>query len=162
MELFKSKVCTHCHTEKPLTVEFFNKNQHTWYSKCRDCRKSARNRDYNLRGRTSVKIDPTTPERLRRFGLTVEAHRDLLKRQNQQCGICKEPVSEKSPIDHCHETGKVRGILCVKCNNGLGAFRDDDLLLTHAARWVRAPKFRTAWDAFRAGTGQKVKISEKI
>lgn len=130
------KQCTHCGSKKPLTVEFWNKNQHTWYSKCRDCRNASRKKDYHLRGRISETVDKDTPERLRRFGLTVAAHRALLTHQHHTCGICPRAVDEKSPIDHCHETGKVRGILCVKCNNGLGAFQDSRDLVRSAHVWL--------------------------
>jgi Recombination endonuclease VII len=55
------------------------------------------------------------------------------------CAICgKRPARVASlHLDHCHDTGDVRGILCLSCNQGIGQFRDDPDLLEAAARYLR-------------------------
>jgi len=66
------------------------------------------------------------------YGLTSEEYEKILQQQEGKCAICKE-IMDKPCIDHCHQTGKIRGILCVSCNHGLGNFRDSiDSLLTAA------------------------------
>ena len=130
------KTCRTCGTTQPLTTEFWNKNQHTWQSRCRKCRAKARSVDYKRRGRTPQTKDCTTPERLRRFQLTVETHAELLKTQDHKCPICTKAVTDKCPIDHCHDTGRVRGVLCYGCNNGLGAFKDNALNLFKAYSYL--------------------------
>lgn len=61
----------------------------------------------------------------RKFGLSWEEYQDLIKRQNNKCAICALPQENKRlAIDHCHATGDVRGLLCDKCNRGLGLFGD--------------------------------------
>ncbi len=57
------------------------------------------------------------------YGLTLEAYEKLWDSQGGRCGICK-CILEKPQIDHNHKTGKVRGLLCQKCNTGLGLFGD--------------------------------------
>ncbi|GGK67020.1 hypothetical protein Ppa06_23700 [Planomonospora parontospora subsp. parontospora] len=58
-----------------------------------------------------------------RYGIT-EAEADRMHaEQGGLCAICREGEAEH--VDHCHETGRVRGLLCFNCNNGLGHFRDD-------------------------------------
>ena len=54
------------------------------------------------------------------------------------CGICKRPDSSgiKLSVDHCHQTGKVRGLLCGNCNRALGLFRDNINLLTNAVSYL--------------------------
>ena len=53
------------------------------------------------------------------------------------CGICRIELAEADwHVDHCHRTGKVRGILCHKCNIGLGHFNDDPVLFARAAEYV--------------------------
>ena len=59
---------------------------------------------------------------LKKYGLTAETYEKMLENQNDSCAICKEHFSEKiimqrlPSIDHCHTTGKVRGLLCMDCN----------------------------------------------
>ena len=68
---------------------------------------------------------------LRRYGLTHEAYESMLVAQNRVCAICHKPNIEgyALSVDHDHKTGKVRALLCVKCNMALGGVNDDvDLL----------------------------------
>lgn len=62
----------------------------------------------------------------------------MLAEQRNVCAICKLPnVSDKAfAVDHCHKTGQVRGLLCSRCNLGLGLFQDDEETLREAARYV--------------------------
>lgn len=61
-----------------------------------------------------------------RFGMTIEDWNTMFVAQGSACAICREAhASEQWSVDHCHKTGEVRGILCRKCNTGLGAFDDD-------------------------------------
>ena len=73
------------------------------------------------------------------YGLT-KAELDLLLAQNESCAICGTAEwggpHKKPNVDHDHATGKVRGILCASCNNGLGRFRDDPALLQAAITYL--------------------------
>ena len=80
---------------------------------------------------------------MRRYGITLEEYTELLDKQGGVCAICKNPetLSIKGKtvnlsIDHCHETGLVRGLLCRSCNVGLGNFRDDTRLLETAISYL--------------------------
>jgi len=67
------------------------------------------------------------------YGLTEQAYAEMLNQQGGTCAICKvEPGGKRLAIDHCHESGKVRGLLCQECNHGLGKFRDSLSLLERA------------------------------
>jgi hypothetical protein len=61
------------------------------------------------------------------YNITVEQKEALLAAQNNACAICKstETSAKGWHVDHSHKTGVVRGILCHRCNLGLGNFRDD-------------------------------------
>lgn len=67
------------------------------------------------------------------FGLSVEDYDRMLREQGGVCSICggKQDINKKTGqprnlgVDHCHTTKKVRGLLCVNCNRGLGYFSDD-------------------------------------
>ena len=64
--------------------------------------------------------------RERKYGLTTIEYNNILSAQKNECAICSVSfVKEKPNIDHCHKTGRVRGLLCYNCNLGLGKFKDD-------------------------------------
>lgn len=70
---------------------------------------------------------------LNRYGLKVADYEWLLERQNDRCALCHEkPKGGRLYVDHDHTTNKVRGLLCPRCNMGLGAFKDHPELLRAA------------------------------
>ena len=74
--------------------------------------------------------------RLRLFGLTPEAFDAMLEKQGGVCAICGKKRGQMS-VDHNHETGRVRGILCQPCNSGIGMLGDNIVGLEHALRYMR-------------------------
>ena len=70
-----------------------------------------------------------------KYGLTGDSYRLLLSAQGGGCAICRRNEG-KLTVDHCHDTGKVRGILCQRCNTGLGHFRDSPELLREACNYL--------------------------
>jgi hypothetical protein len=73
--------------------------------------------------------------RRRRMGAGADEKADeLLVAQGGKCAICFSP--DPNQLDHCHDTGKIRGVLCVRCNLGLGAFADDPTLLEQAIEYL--------------------------
>jgi hypothetical protein len=72
------------------------------------------------------------------YGLSEQDYWRMLVAQNNACKICKQSFDEKRKphIDHDHQTGKVRGILCPQCNHGLGLFEDNPLFLRAAADYL--------------------------
>ena len=61
---------------------------------------------------------------LRRYGLSLADYDAMLARQGGVCGICKRQSGIRLCVDHCHATGRVRGLLCRSCNAGLGTYKD--------------------------------------
>ncbi len=76
----------------------------------------------------------------KRYGLTLDAHAGLLSKQNYKCALCDQKFdsTKNTHVDHCHKTNKVRGLLCVRCNLGLGVFKDNPDILRKAAVYVEA------------------------
>jgi len=75
------------------------------------------------------------------YGITHEDYERMLEEQGGGCAICGSTTSRRKgrghlSIDHCHQTGKVRGVLCDPCNNGLGRFGDDPELLRGALEYL--------------------------
>lgn len=75
-----------------------------------------------------------------KYGLTLEDIDSLLFSQRCQCSICSKPLVEgKRVIDHDHESGEVRGILCYPCNQALGLLKDNIQSLENAIRYYAYP-----------------------
>ena len=72
--------------------------------------------------------------RRRKYGITAEQFETLQQVQNGKCAICK--TREASHVDHDHSTGRVRGLLCIKCNTGLGMFQDQAEMLDKAKAYL--------------------------
>jgi hypothetical protein len=73
---------------------------------------------------------------LAKYGVTIEWYEKQLLKQNGACAICLRPPKGRLAIDHCHDTGRVRGLLCFDCNSGLGKFADDIVRLHRAAAYL--------------------------
>lgn len=69
-----------------------------------------------------------------RYGITSADVDQMVADQGGRCAICQRP--DPTHLDHDHDNGRVRGVLCVSCNNGLGLFRDDPKRLRMAARYL--------------------------
>src|ERR1700752_5364959 len=71
---------------------------------------------------------------LRKYQVPEETYDRMLEAQDGLCAICLGPPTEKRAlaIDHCHNTGRIRGLLCLRCNTALGKFKDDPEILTRA------------------------------
>lgn len=80
----------------------------------------------------------------REYRISYSEYMDMLKRQDEKCVICggegfkmQDHHKIKLVVDHCHSTGKVRGMLCHNCNRGLGLFQDNVTLLQNAASYLQ-------------------------
>lgn len=75
-----------------------------------------------------------------KFGITPERYEEMLAAQNGVCAICGSDQPGRNStyfhVDHCHDTGTVRGLLCNGCNLGLGHFKDDISRLEKAAKYL--------------------------
>jgi hypothetical protein len=74
-----------------------------------------------------------------RYGLTPEQYAGLMVKQEGRCAICHGecPTGWRLAVDHCHASGKVRGLLCGNCNTALGKFKDSPELLANAIKYLQ-------------------------
>lgn len=107
---------------------------------CKECI-----RRYNGTRYPKIKKRILEGKRVRLYGVTPENYETLFKEQNGLCAICERPPKNRLlDVDHDHKTGKLRGLLCMNCNNGLGRFGDNPELLEKAAAYLQ--KYRVNQD----------------
>lgn len=99
------------------------------YHQCKECK--------NLLKRQDHQNNPHNLWARKQIGLTKEIYTQLLNKYNNKCAICeKAPIKKALAVDHCHETGKIRGLLCDNCNRAIGYLKDDHNLINKAASYV--------------------------
>jgi len=79
-------------------------------------------------------------EFMRLYGITIEEYEAMCEEQQGLCKICNNPESidgRSLAVDHCHNTGAVRGLLCGKCNKALGLLNDNTILMERAIAYLR-------------------------
>lgn len=125
--------CSRCQESKPANTEFFpphNKKLNGLDSWCRVCRSSYRSGINRGKFRNVISDEALLK----------------LKTEITQCVICGS--EEKLVVDHDHNSGEIRGLLCNHCNRGLGHFRDDPMLLEFAAQYLYASNNCPEWDKY--------------
>ncbi len=73
------------------------------------------------------------------YGISKDKWEALFEKQNGKCPICKTELGRdrNTHVDHCHNTGRIRGLLCSHCNTGLGNFFDDKDILLQAVEYLK-------------------------
>lgn len=109
---------------------------------CRVCIECERTRRREAQ-RAKAAADPLYHRRawlMRTYGITVERYIEILDAQGGVCAGCSKPCSVKAflSVDHEHETGEIRGLLCHHCNLAVGYAKDDPELLEALAAYLRA------------------------
>ncbi|GAA2209316.1 hypothetical protein GCM10009850_047740 [Nonomuraea monospora] len=137
-----TKQCTRCGETKPRT-EFYEtgKSEGKLKSWCKACC-AEMSRKWTENNSEHVKKYRRQVDLLRTYGLMPTDYLYLLQQQGGVCAICgqDEHGSESMSrlvVDHCHKTGKVRGLLCRKCNSAIGFFDDDPERCVRASSYLK-------------------------
>ena len=138
-KLMDPKRCTKCGEHKRRS-EFYphsvaRNGVSAWCKECSNRETSQRQK----RDKPGVSLINRRAKLKKAFGLTVEQYDAMLESQGHKCALCES----KSPggrgrfvVDHCHESGRIRGLLCNLCNVGLGALSDSSKLLRKAISYL--------------------------
>ena len=75
---------------------------------------------------------------MEKFGISLEKYNEIFKKQKGVCAICSQKceTGKQLAVDHCHKTGKVRGLLCQPCNTALGKFREKVEYIANAIEYL--------------------------
>lgn len=151
----QTKVCTKCEKEK-ITTSFRERpslkcGYHSW---CRDCENEANRKrvvkkvkevvvktDVQIKEEEQLKKYKAKERMLKyRYSLTIDSYHSMYEEQNKSCKICLKEYElggwKGLYVDHCHRTGKVRGLLCPKCNTMIGVLNEDIELLRSMAKYI--------------------------
>jgi hypothetical protein len=128
------KVCSKCNLEKE-TIEFAKsgRREGLFASLCKPC-SSKKSSEWNKKNPEKRRAASRRNKLKTQYGLTVEQFESMILSQNSRCLICD--AARKLVVDHCHKTGKIRGLLCNSCNRGIGYLQDNWVLLNKASNYV--------------------------
>lgn len=130
------KKCIDCQLVK-LAFEFYSHSGH-----CKVCRK-IRQREWRKANHERNRKIQSHGHLKRNFGISLEQYRVMHAGQNGCCAICKKPETHTIKgvlctlaVDHDHDTGNIRALLCGRCNKAIGLFDDRPELLREAANYI--------------------------
>lgn len=154
------KCCASCKIDKPLTEFYFNSTTNKPHSYCKVCQlrkgklyiesnPAARERALNR----SRQFRLANPDRVRKqiknayykknYGITYDEFLSMYEASGGHCTICGADIIHKgrnthkrAVLDHCHKTGKIRGILCHMCNSSIGLMREDKELVMKVYKYL--------------------------
>jgi hypothetical protein len=126
-----------CCNEILLVSDFYikksnNENHFRFNSPCKFCSNINRNINYQKQYHRKLK-----------YNLTQNDYEKMLINQNYSCAICgihREDLNKDLAVDHCHLTGKIRGLLCANCNSGIGFFKENLFKLKSAIKYIKKHK----------------------
>ena len=147
----KLKICKTCKQEKSIgEFSFLRGSADRLRYQCRDCTKNY-NKEYWAENRETYIPQMRAsgysynPKRInyqliRNYGITLEDYEKMFKDQEGKCAICGHPEThpnkKRLAVDHCHKTGKVRGLLCNKHNRIIGTMDDSVEELKRASAYL--------------------------
>jgi len=116
--------CRMCCNKRSIHWKNGNKSKTAAYKKRYRELNPTEARDYTLRSR---------------YGITLDEFNAMFEKQGKRCAVCRSDKSDSKNfvVDHCHTTGKIRGVLCSYCNRALGMMKDDPELLSKAIIYLR-------------------------
>ncbi len=126
-------------------AEYYKKNKESIKARrAANPKTKAAQKEYN----DTHKLQHRNSTLMKNFGITLDEYNEIVAEQQGVCWICRKPNNAKntdgSPkvlyVDHCHKTGKVRGLLCMSCNTAIGHFKDNTEILARAAEYLMITK----------------------
>lgn len=124
------KKCSKCKQPKEIS-QFGNPANKTISTYCKVCQKKINKEKKIINREKLLKTN---------YNMSLKQYNEIFVKQNGCCAICKKHQSELSitlAVDHNHETGKIRGLLCQNCNRALGHFQDNINTMQNAILYIK-------------------------
>lgn len=143
------KPCAKCGDVKPLTEFFADRSKkHGYAARCKQCKREdhreyLRRTDGHRRRYQKNRLSERERHLVRKYGVTLAVYDEMYAEQGGRCAICEKQQKRSFDVDHNHETGEVRGLLCTSCNRVLGHAGDSAERLMAAAEYLtsrRSPR----------------------
>ena len=127
----RTRVCKKCGICK-VESQFVTVHGNKFSDRCLRCRKLV-----SMKTKANGRTDK--PRLAWAHGLTKIEYDQMLEQQCGGCAICKQvPGKRRLCVDHCHTSGKIRGLLCIPCNIALGSLKDDPQRMLAAINYITA------------------------
>lgn len=135
-----TRTCNKCETERP--IEEFDKHKQSFEGRrldCKYCRNELRRARYHkVKNTEEFQTKRANNMYKLRYGISLEQYDEMFKRQGGVCAVCNEVSKKKLCVDHDHETGAVRALVCDRCNRAMGASNDDAAILRLCAEYLES------------------------
>jgi len=129
------KVRLHPNRAECMTVRQRNRHGNTPEKRLKYLERSALRGKLN-RAKVEALVRASRSDNNFDFNFTADDYTKLLTACGNTCPLCTRPFKRRPSIDHDHNTGAVRGLICSSCNTGLGFFKDDSAALRRAADYL--------------------------
>tara|TARA_R110000744_G_scaffold32808_1_gene76632 strand:- start:267 stop:686 length:420 start_codon:yes stop_codon:yes gene_type:complete len=134
------KQCTKCSQLKELTEFTFRVDTGNYRNSCRACKLTQQQLSDSLK-HVELKLYHRNRHLQKTYGLSLEGYAKMLEEQGGRCAICameeKHAPHGVLSVDHCHESGVVRALLCNPCNTGIGQFKENQDFLANAIDYLK-------------------------
>lgn len=138
----ETKYCTRCHRRRSVE-EFYPgsaASRARYMQPCKDCvrtqRRETRRTERGAAYLRNYRLNYA-------FGISADDYLQMAEDQDYRCAVCRQPETamragkvKRLAVDHDHDTDKVRGLLCTRCNTAIGLLRDDPALVFGVARYL--------------------------
>lgn len=136
------RTCTKCGESKALDEFWADRSKkHGKTARCKACKTATFNayrkeRGYDKRRYANNRDSERERHLIRKYGVTLSMYEEMLAAQGGCCAICGKAQKRSFDVDHCHQSGRVRGLLCTSCNRMLGHSGDNPDVLRRAADYL--------------------------
>jgi hypothetical protein len=127
------RVCPDCGEDK-RDMFYLNARGNKTNARCRECHKLYCNANWHAK----TPIEKQASRVRTMYGMDPQDYIAMHEQQAGKCAVCQnEPTTQRGlHLDHCHETGAIRGLLCHNCNVALGCFNDSPALMMRAIKYL--------------------------
>lgn len=130
------KVCSKCGVRKERSKFYKDSARNDGITAyCKDCKLKINN-NWRENNPEEMKQSQRRTRRKSTYGVSSEDYDKMLIDQNNECAICHKTIGYEASVDHNHDTGQVRGLLCNVCNTGIGMLQDSPSILRAAAEYL--------------------------